>query len=253
LQANLANNVFFPLLKNGFYMHQVTEDFIIQTFLKDGDCVIDVGANIGYFSLVCAQCIGDGVVYAFEPSAVKFSYVVQMAAQVRQIKHYQLAISNSSVSVRFIDEASSDTSHIAGSQDKHDYLVECCTIDDWTTAHKIERIDFIKVDAEGHDVRVMEGTDEVIKCHQPIIEFEAFTQNDVAQIDSILQCIDKSAGYKIFRVCNQYLLSLKSSVIETNNYFAIPDRRQPDIPDFLLRRGYLALILLRDNLCKYSS
>ncbi len=243
IQANLANNVFFPLLKYGLYTHQVAEDFIIQAVLKDGDCVVDVGANIGYVSLVCVKCIGEGVVYAFEPSAVTFNYVEQIAVQVKQIKPNQLAITNRSGSIRFIDEAYSDTSHIAESQDPRGYLVECCTIDAWAATHKIERIDFIKVDAEGHDVQVMEGAGEVIKRHQPLIEFEAVTQVDVTQINDILQSLAHTAAYKIFRVCNQYPLSVRFTELLTNNYFAIPHRRLCDVPDFLFRRGFLILNL----------
>jgi FkbM family methyltransferase len=241
LKVNLANNVFFPLLKYGLYRHQIVEDFIITVLLKDDDCVVDVGANIGYVSLVCAQCVSDGVVYAFEPSAVTFEYLTQMAAQVRQLRPYQLAISNSSGSVRFIDEASSDTSHIAGNKDPRGYLVDCCTLDAWASTHNIGRIDFLKIDAEGHDVQVIEGAGEVIRRHHPVIEFEAFTPNDVAQIADTLQRLDKTAGYKIFRAMNQYPFSVRLIESSTNNYFAISGRRLCEVPDFLFRRSFLVL------------
>jgi FkbM family methyltransferase len=241
LQANLANNVFFPLLKHGLYTHQVAEDFIIGTFLRDGDCVVDVGANIGYVSLLCAQYIGSGVVYSFEPSAISFNYVKQLATQVSQIKPCHLAVSNSSGMVRFIDEAMSDRSHIADSQDRRGYLVECCTLDDWAAKNQIERIDFIKVDAEGHDIQVMEGAHEVIRLHQPIIEFEAFNMDDVSHIYDILQGLNSAVGYKIYRCCNNYPISIRGKVVETNNWFAIPEARFFDFPEFLFRRNFLAL------------
>ena len=239
LKANLANNVFFPLLKYGCYRHQIAEDFVIQALLKDGDCVADVGANIGYVSLVCAQCVGDGIVYAFEPSAVTFDYLEQMATQVRQIKPYQLAISDSSGSVRFVDEISSDTSHIADIHDPRGYLVDCCTIDAWASTHEIGRIDFLKIDAEGHDVQVMQGAGGVIKRYHPFIEFEAFTQKDTARVFDILQDLDYAAGYNIYRVNKQYPLSVHLADNSTNNYFAIPTIRLRDVPEFLFRRGFL--------------
>jgi FkbM family methyltransferase len=240
-EANLTNNIFFPLLKYGLYPHQVAEDLVIGTFLRDGDCVVDVGANIGYVSLLCSQYVGNGVVYSFEPSAITFKYIEQLASQIKQIKPWNLAVSNASGMVRFIDEVMSDRSYIADSQDPRGYLVQCCTIDNWVARNQIERIDFIKVDAEGHDIHVIEGAREVIKLHQPIFEFEAFNMDAVNQVYDILQSLKSTAGYKIYRCCNQYPLSTLSKVTMTNNWFAIPGARFSDFPDFLFRRGFLAL------------
>ena len=66
--------------------------------------------------------------YAFKPSTVTFHYLEQRATHVRQIRPYQLAISDSSESVRFIEEISSDTSNIADNQDPLDYLVNCALL-----------------------------------------------------------------------------------------------------------------------------
>ena len=129
--------------------------------------------------------------------------------QVRQIRPYQLAITDSSESVRFIDEISSDTSHIADNQDPRGYLVNCCTLDACASKHNIESIDCLKIDAAGHDVQVIEGGGEIVRRHHPVIEFEGFIPNDVAQIADTLQRLDKTAGYKIFRAMNQYPFSVR--------------------------------------------
>jgi FkbM family methyltransferase len=239
LHANLANSAFFPLLKYGLYPHQATEDFIISTFLKDGDCVIDIGANIGYVSLLCSQYVGDGVVYSFEPSAISFNFVNQMASQVKQIKPLNLAVSNTSGMVRFIDEAMSDCSHIAESQDRFGYLVESCTIDDWAIKNKKDRVDFIKVDTEGNEIKAIMGAQKMIKSNQPVIEFEAFTIDDVSQIYDSLHKLDSTAEYKIYRCNNKYPLSILAKSAVTNNWFAIPSIRLSDVPDFIFRRGFL--------------
>lgn len=236
---NLANNVFYPLLKYGYYPHQVSEDFIISTFLKENNYVIDVGANIGYVSLLCSQYIGHGVVYSFEPSAITYNYVKQLASQIDQIKPQPLAVSNTAGMVRFIDEPMSDRSHIAEKQGHSGYLVECCTIDDWACKNHVERVDFIKVDAEGHDIQVIEGAINIIKSNRPIIEFEACTLDEVSQVFNIFQNQDLTAGYRIYRCCNKYPLSTQTESELTNNWFAIPRERRSSIPDFIFLRGFL--------------
>ena len=240
LEADLAESVFFPLLKYGLYPHQVTEDLIVVAFLKEGDWVVDVGANIGYFSLLCADCIAGGVVHSFEPSATSFKYLRQVASQTKQVRPWQLAVSSSSGMLRFIDEAMSDLSHVADRQDRRGYLVECCTIDSWAAANKIERVDFIKVDTEGHEIHVIEGARGVIGLRQPVVEFEAIDMDAVQSVYDILQRQNSAAGYKIYRCHNQYPLSGHGGVAKTNNWFAIPDARSPVFPEFLFRRGFLA-------------
>lgn len=242
-QANLANNVFFPLLKHGLYPHQVVEDMVITTFLKDGDVVVDVGANIGYVSLLCATCVGEGDVHSFEPSGVTFEYLKSVASQMKQIKPWQLAVSNFSGCVSFIDETMSDLSHIAANQGQPGHSVQCCTIDDWALTNKISKIDFVKIDAEGHDIHAIEGASKSISMHQPTIEFEAFDTNDVDTVHAILKKVNADSGYQIYRCCNQYPITtlVKSTVAMTNNYFAIPEKRFCDFPRFLFRRGYLIL------------
>ena len=197
--------------------------------------------------LLCSQYVGDGVVYAFEPSAITFKYIEQLASQVKQIKPWNIAVSNASRMVRFIDEVMSDRSCITDSQDRWGYLVQCCTIDDWVAKNQIERIDFIKVDAEGHYIHVIEGALEVIKLQQPIIEFEAFNMDAVNKIHNILQSLTSTAGYKIYSCCNQYPLCTLQKVTTTNNWFAIPSARFSDFPDFLFRRGFLALTQFGTN------
>ena len=132
----------------GYIPHQVTEDMIVGTFLRDGDCVVDVGANIGYFSLLCAGYVGNGEVHSFEPSSITFEYLKKVASRMKKIKPWHLAVSNISGMVRFRDELMSDRSHIADSQDERGYPVQCCSIDDWVAKNQIARIDFIKIDAE---------------------------------------------------------------------------------------------------------
>jgi FkbM family methyltransferase len=57
------------------------ETSLLRRYLKPGDRVLDAGANIGYFTLVCAACVGDnGRVYAFEPEPCNYRLLTDNVA-----------------------------------------------------------------------------------------------------------------------------------------------------------------------------
>ena len=54
---------------------------LLPLLVGDGDMVIDVGANIGYYTLLCARLVGKrGLVYAFEPEPQAFALLEQNVA-----------------------------------------------------------------------------------------------------------------------------------------------------------------------------
>ena len=240
LQADLRNNVFFPLIKYGAYLHQVTEDLIISTFLKKGDCVVDVGANVGYVSALCAEYVGDsGLVLSIEPSRVTFKYLKQLNEQLPQIFPIQYAVSDKFENVLFIDEKMTDRSHVNYENNGRGYQVDSITIDCLLSYNNITKVDFIKIDTEGYDYKVIKGAIGTIRDCYPVVEFEAESDNEFADIYELLMGIGSLCIYKIYRVNNKYPMSLLARSKMTNNYFAIPENRDVDIPKFLFERGYL--------------
>ena len=239
LLADLSNNVFYPLLKYGVYPHQVTEDLIITCLLKNDDVVIDVGANIGYVSAICAGCIGaGGKVHSFEPSRVTIGYIRQLSKQLTQIQPWPLAVSNVCGSVQFIDEDMSDRSHIGGGDDRG-YQVTSVSLDSWAATIHLTSLSFIKIDAEGFDLEVVLGSLSLISKYKPIIEYEAFSSEAVMDIALQLNSFSNNNDYVIYRVFNRYPLTAISNTSATNNYFAIPKMKASMVPEFLYDRGFL--------------
>ncbi len=240
IHADLSLNVFFPLIKYGCYPHQITEDLIIQSILREEDCVVDVGANIGYVSLLCALIVGNrGVVHSFEPSAVCFPFLQALSDHVRQITPWRFAVSDCVGSSYFRDESMVDRSLLVSCPGVNTYPVPCYSIDAWVTEHRINRIDFLKIDAEGHDLKVISGASSSIDSFRPIIEFEAFDKDCVRQIVEILSKSAPCAGYRVFRCANHHPATVLSKPGWTNNWFAIPESRRFRFPDFVFHRSFL--------------
>ena len=89
------------LAKKGFDEYSTSKIYgeldtrIVESLIKPGDYVIDVGAAIGYFTLIFARLVGkDGLVIAFEPKDERFEILTKNSDTHRQIIPYQVSTIN---------------------------------------------------------------------------------------------------------------------------------------------------------------
>lgn len=171
----------------------------IRPYVDDRAVCIDVGANIGLYSLALSLLAPNGHVYAFEPSRHAFEYLKKNLAQngVGNVSVSQLALGQSDQNVRFhdipfftagsftVDEDCFLTSEILGSSF---YEAPCTTLDAFVRNERIDHIDLVKVDVEGGELPVIEGALETIEQHKPLVlmEFSSFaltlTQSTLPQV-----------------------------------------------------------------------
>lgn len=152
--------------------------------LSPGACVVDVGASIGYFTVLAGRAVGPGGrVMAFEPGPQNQSMLLL------NVVHNELA------NVELLSYALSDRKEIvayrrlaangvivplagAGSVVTGD-LVQAVPMDDALAAE--DRIDVVKIDVEGAEGRVLRGGASVIDRYRPTIFFE-FTPAALAEV-----------------------------------------------------------------------
>jgi FkbM family methyltransferase len=134
-------------------------------FLKDGDTAVDVGANIGFTTLLFGQLVGEkGQVYAFEPNPKVFSYL-QYNVKVNNFKNVQLynyACGEEPAELFLSDCGKSDT-------DKYLTKVECkervkvITLDHILDCKVARNIKLLKVDTEGYEKFVFLGATRILQ------------------------------------------------------------------------------------------
>jgi FkbM family methyltransferase len=149
----------------------------IKNYVNSGDTVIDVGANIGFFSLLLSELIGqNGKIYAFEPSNRLFNRLDKTVRinETKNIKIINLALGESEGSAMLhYNPKQSGLSSIATNL-KSDTLQEEIKI---TTLDKFaesiaERVSFIKIDTEGFEPQVLKGARRLILKDKPKIYLE---------------------------------------------------------------------------------
>lgn len=140
--------------------------------LKEGDVVIDCGANMGYFSAVASakKCS----VYAFEPiSVVVEKYLSKTIALNSNITICNYALSDFEGTLEFApgNDLLNMGAYSAYSDDmknKNDVItLPCTTIDTFVDNFKLEKLDFIKADIEGAERYMLRGAVNTMKRFAP--------------------------------------------------------------------------------------
>lgn len=158
-------------------VHEPVSTQIFKDLIQTGDKVVDVGANIGYFSLLASRLVGeDGYVYCFEPCSENVDKLRENIKLncVDNISIRQVAASNKNGEADFYLSASEDARHSLIQTDEHSYIERVKTVMlDSVLLDK--KVDFLKIDTEGNDFQVLQGAKSVINANQNIkILFEVY-------------------------------------------------------------------------------
>lgn len=150
---------------------------VVERFVKKGDVVLDVGANIGYYTVLLSKLVGDdGKVIAFEPTR-HFGDVLRKSIEVNQLGNIEIVdfgLSNKTQDLIIDIGPSSATLHSPAGFDtviNHE-KISLTTLDAFVKQRVPEKIDFIKVDIDGHEPLFFEGAWKALEKYSPIVLFE---------------------------------------------------------------------------------
>jgi FkbM family methyltransferase len=148
---------------------------IIKNLLPLGGVFVDVGANVGYFSIIGANSVGpNGRVYAFEPMQEIYAILCKNLSLngLSNVVAKALACFSSSGEMVMERDEDSGKSHLSPARRDSAMLVSLTTLDDFIHNMNLERVDFIKIDAEGSDLEVLKGARRTIEKFRPAILLE---------------------------------------------------------------------------------
>lgn len=162
-----------PTLVTGEY-----ERAAIDAFLRlplSGGTVIDVGANIGVYSLLAARAVGsEGTVVAFEPVRENRDLALANAARngVENIELVEKAVGNTEGKVTLYHSRIDAGTHSVGLGTGFAEEVDVVRLDEWTSQAGLASVDMLKIDVEGFDGFVLDGARELIARWEPSILVE---------------------------------------------------------------------------------
>jgi FkbM family methyltransferase len=146
------------------------ETELVRQEIHDGDVVLDIGANIGYFSLIFSTLVGEnGRVYAFEPDPNNFK-ILKKNIEINNIKNViliQKAVSNTSksISLYLCDYNHAQHRIYPSSRCNEKIDVESTTIDEYLAKIDFNKINFVKMDVEGSEYDVIDGMKQTLQSN----------------------------------------------------------------------------------------
>ena len=193
-----------------------TSSAIAKKLLKPGDTVVDVGANIGYFSLLFAHCVGNtGSVYSFEPVpalASKLEKNVELN-HFGQVIVSTIALSDHRGTARFYSGPEDNTglsSLREPRQSSGSFDAELAPFDD--LVKDSSAITLVKIDVEGAELQVLRGMERLLRNARPNLLLEVtdtFLRELGDSASSLLAFLDQF-GYVCYLIGDGLTLLEKS-------------------------------------------
>lgn len=145
-----------------------------QKYLRQDSVAIDVGANIGVTALILDSLLPSGKIIAIEagPRLAKVLQVNLAENNAKNVSVIQAAVSDRDGSVNFFEASAYGFMCDDDVKDHPTTRVPMTTVDNIVETHGLDRVDFIKIDVEGFEDRVLAGATKTIECFQPIIILE---------------------------------------------------------------------------------
>jgi FkbM family methyltransferase len=216
-------------------IHEEATTNLFKKVVKEGDVVIDLGANIGYFTLLAAKLVGPtGKVFAFEPEPKNFSYLKKNV----ELNNYtnviieQKAVSNYNGRTKlFICPYDSGHHTINRPNGIEAYRlgrpgnitsidIEVVTLDDYLR-NKTDRVDVIKIDVEGAEALVFEGMKETLLKNQNIKIFLEFFPLLIEKMGSSPEDFAKYLlkNFSVYVIGHDYSMKeFNSEIMKIENY-----------------------------------
>lgn len=181
----------------------------IEHFVRPNLTVYDVGANIGYVSLVLAKAVGpSGQVVAFEPlpaNLVRLRANMALNPEGSRVQVVGAAVGAQAAEAAFMVHKSGGMGKLQAAKGRQaeyegSIPVEVIALDEWTKDHRKAAPRLIKIDVEGGEAAVLEGLTSTLKNDQPTILIELHGPEATSAVQNILA----SAGYALHAAGDGY-------------------------------------------------
>jgi FkbM family methyltransferase len=183
-EVDLAEGLDLSLYYFGSFQKHVTANRWVT--LPDDAVVLDVGANFGVMALAFAKAFPKGRVIAFEPTHYAIGRLrhnlelnPDLAARVETVQSFvsDRAESNGDLVAYAswrVDGPTTGREHPVHVGTPHSTEgVPSITLDEFVSSRNLDRLDLLKIDTDGHELKVLRGAHETIRKYRPQVIFEA--------------------------------------------------------------------------------
>jgi len=173
---------------------------ILEKYIKPDMTVLDIGASTGVHTLRMAKLANHGLVYAFEPSDWMYERLLRNINlnNFRNIITEKIALGDETKTAPYLSEQHDRVDKKPNPRET--IQIQYMKLDDYFAEGRIKALDFIKMDVDGFECRILEGGIETIKKYKPLMIIEIGKNIQEAYGRSLRKMIDllSSLGYKFY-------------------------------------------------------
>jgi len=177
---------------------------VVRRLVRSGDIVLDVGANIGYYSVLLSKLVGNqGKVICFEPTE-HYGKVLEMNIGVNGLENVEInriGLSDKQQEMEIYIGQSSATLHVPGNHKlSSSEKIKLVTLDSFLEEYPLPKIDFIKIDVDGHEPFFLEGAWKTLDKYGPTVLLEINHLNYISAEQTAWDFYNllKDKGYHIY-------------------------------------------------------
>ncbi|MGH0029495.1 MAG: FkbM family methyltransferase [Myxococcota bacterium] len=173
IHLNPNDRMITPMVLEKRHWEPIETHWFVQS-LRPGDVVVDVGANVGYYTLIASRLVGEtGRVYAFEPDPESFALLTR---NVRESGLDNVVLEQKGVSDRagtlelYLSESNRGDHRIfqPEGESRRTIEVESVALDDYFAGRHAE-VDFVKIDTQGAELLILRGMREILAGNDRLV------------------------------------------------------------------------------------
>jgi FkbM family methyltransferase len=218
------------LLRDGYF--EPYETTLIEAEIRPGDVVLDIGANIGYYTLIFARLVGErGRVYAFEPDPTNFRLLKKnvRANGYHNVIFVQKAVADKAgqLPLFLCPDNKGDHRLFDSHDDRASINIDVTTLDEHFAEFQGE-INFIKMDIQGSEARAVRGMEKLLRRFPDVRIISEFwpagLKRSGVDARAYLSDLDR-LGFRLFRIDEDAETTEPTTAEELLSLF--PDDREP--------------------------
>lgn len=184
---------------------------IAEKYLTPESVILDIGANIGTWTVGLAMY--NRKIYSFEPLYQSFLALCGNVF-INKIEN-NVTVFNCAVTDNMENQLTMvvhDNNNLGGSfvklADENDKKIKSITID----SLQLDKVNFIKLDVEGHEINVLKGGEQTIKKNRPVIIFESWGNQDLKEQREKLITYLYELNYNVYHINSADYLALPKPI-----------------------------------------
>ncbi len=202
---------------------------LFYSTINSGDIVLDIGANVGYFTLIAAKKVGsEGKVYAFEPVERNYKRLERNLEinDTRNVKTFNFGLSDrEEVLPMVIPEGNfgestigekNFTALVKGQKTKNRRIkAKFFAFDYFNRIEEISNVNVIKVDVEGAELKVLNGMKKFLAINNPVLFIEIvpeMIEQNGGNVGELVQLFKDVKFTSIYNFSQKKALNLKNDL-----------------------------------------